>query len=336
MIESFIKKYKLPSFRLTQFNNHFYKEAVTSFRHFSSWPKELRDTISKELSFSSIEVKKNIKSKTSNVIKVLFARKSDGKQFESVLIQHEDYRNTVCVSSMIGCPVGCVFCASGRMGFGGNLRSEEIIDQILYFKRLLNTKNMPITNVVFMGMGEPLLNLDNVLEAVEILKDPDKLGLSARRVTLSTSGYVPELHKLMESNFHGRLAISLHAPNQRLREYLMPKVAKLYPLKVLFKALSEYEKFTNKRITYEYLLIDGVNDKAEHALELVKLLKGRLAHVNLIPFNPIRGLDFKPSTKTATREFTAILKGNEINYTFRITMGTDVNAACGQLAAKRG
>ena len=246
-------------------------------------------------------------------------------------MKHRDGRNTVCVSCMIGCPVGCSFCATGKMGFRGNLTATEIVEQVLYFARILKTSKERVSNVVFMGMGEPMLNLIEVEEAIKRLTDEQMLGLSDKRITVSTSGYVEQLKILIRHGFKGRLAISLHAPNQKLRESLMP-VAKNHSLKDLFRVLDDYESVSNKRISYEYILIKGVNDRPQDAHDLVKLLTNRLAHVNLIPYNRIKGVDFKTSGADSIQKFRDILDRGGIHNTIRITMGSDVAAACGQLA----
>ena len=273
-------------------------------------------------------------SKDQKTTKILFRRKSKEDLLEGVLMKHKDGRNTICVSCMVGCPVNCVFCATGQLKFGGNLNTREIIDQILHFKRQLKKEDEKITNIVFMGMGEPLLNLDNVLEAIDIITDPEKLAMSKRRLTISTSGYIPQLKRLTKEGFIGKLAISLHAPNQKLRKKLMPTVAKTNPLDKLMRALDQYTKKTNKQITYEYVLIDKINDQKKHADELSELLKNRLAHVNLIPYNPIGKKAFRRSSDKNIKKFEKILSDNNISFTRRVTMGEDIDAACGQLARK--
>jgi 23S rRNA (adenine2503-C2)-methyltransferase len=341
MIEDFISKYKLPAFRLKQFNLAFYQNAISSFDELTTWPKELRENLKNDIEFSTLEVDKEFISRNKDTIKVLFKRKIDGQRIEAVLMRHQDGRNTVCVSCMVGCPVNCAFCATGKMGFRGNLTNKEIIDQVLYFQRYLTSPSLrapshsgegkKVTNVVFMGMGEPLLNLENVENAISDMIDPEKLGISHRKVTLSTSGYITPLKKFIADGFRVRIAISLHAPNQELREKLMP-VAKVFKLPELLKTLDEYVELTNKRITYEYILLKDVNDKPEHAKQLVELFKNRLAHINLIPYNPIYEASFGKPTQNSLRIFTSILAQNNINYTIRVTMGDDVEAACGQLA----
>jgi len=290
--------------------------------------------LNKNLEFNSLKVVKKIVSKDKSTTKVIFKKNKDGKLIETVLMNHNDGRNTVCVSCMVGCPVNCDFCATGKMGFNGNLTSQEIVDQIMYFARELKGINEKISNIVYMGMGEPMLNFINVIESIKVLTDPNKLALSKRRITISTSGYVSQLRTLVEKGFRGRLAISLHASNQILRETLMPVVAKSYPLDNLMRFLDEYVELTNKRISYEYILIDGINDTDINAIELSKLLKNRLAHVNLIPFNTISGSNFKRSSKNRMQKFAEILDKNGINYSLRVTMGEDINAACGQLTTE--
>lgn len=284
----------------------------------------------------------------SNTWKALFKLK-DGKKIESVLMRFEDGRNSVCVSSQVGCPVGCIFCASGQMGFMRNLDFREIVDQVIFWSRLL--KDLPlddsvkqfskvslkqnferVTNIVYMGMGEPMLNYDNVVKSLKVLTDPNQFGLGDRHITISSSGYIPQLEKFMSEGVKCRLAISLHAPNQEIREVLMP-VAKVYDLYKLMEFVKKYEKYTSKRVSYEYTMISGVNDSDENARDLVRLLRYRDAHVNLIPMNPIaERKDLKKSEKNQIFSFFDILQKYKIPSTIRITMGDRIQAACGQLA----
>lgn len=333
MIETFVEKYNLPKFRIDQFNKAFYQEGVNSFDEISTWSKELRENLKKEVPFSSLEAARELISSEKDTIKVAFKREKDNKMIETVLMRFKDDRNTICVSCMVGCPMGCAFCATGKMGFQGNLSSQEIIDQIMYFKRLLVKEGKDITNIVFMGMGEPLLNLKEVQQAIEIINDPEKLGLGVRRVTISTCGITDKLDELIKLDYKGKLAISLHAPDQKLREKIMP-VAKKYPLDGLFKVLDQYTAKTNKRVTYEYILIAGLNDTVEHAKKLAGLLKSRLALVNLIRYNPVLGTDFEAPKHESALKFSQALTNLGINNTIRASMGQDVNAACGQLATR--
>lgn len=331
MINKFLQKYNLPKYRETQFSKAFYKDSIQSWDELTTWPIYLRDELKREIPFSSLQKGKEAISKDGRTRKLLSYTK-DNYPIETVLM-HTKERNTICVSCMSGCPVGCKFCATGRMGFKRNLKTEEIIDQVMYFKRILNKEKQEITNVVFMGMGEPMLNLDNVVSAISILTDESKLGLSHRRITVSTAGYISELKRFLNMNLGVKVAISLHAPNQKLREKIMPTVSKNNSLKDLISLLIEYQKRTNKRITYEYLLLSGVNDKPEYAKELAKLLKNQIALVNLMNFNESDGIPYSPSNKKVIDTFKNILEVREINTTLRYSFGGDIKGACGQLAS---
>lgn len=331
MIETFIKNHKAPLFRLTQFYQAFYRDFISSFDELSTWPKTLREELKKEIPFGTITAVSNLKSADQSTIKVLFKRLSDRQLFESVLIRHNDGRNTVCVSCMIGCPMGCIFCATGKMGFRGNLSYMEIVDQVLYFARSLKKENKSVTNIVFMGMGEPLSNLENVWDAIKIFTDPEMFKMSMRRITISTCGITPYLHKLITRGYKGRLALSLHAPSQELREKLMPIAAK-FPLDGLLAELKEFAIITNKRVSYEYILIADLNDQPKHAHALARLLDPHLEHVNLIPYNPVHGISLERSKFASIRKFSNILTKCKIQHTIRVTMGDDIQAACGQLA----
>lgn len=331
MITAFVKTHQLPTYRVSQFNTAYYQDLIPTFDDLSTWPKELREQLKKELPYTTLTPVRQAVSARRDTVKVVFERISDKKRIETVLMRHRDGRNTVCVSCMIGCPVGCAFCATGKMGFFGNLTGREIVDQVLHVARLLKKEQQSVSNVVFMGMGEPLLNLKNVREAIAVLTDPEKMAMSIRRITVSTSGHTENLKKLLAAGFTGRLALSLHAPNQRLREKLMP-IAKQFPLPELMDVLEEYAKKTNKRISFEYTLIDGVNDTKDHAEELARFMGHRLTHVNLIPFNPVAGVPYKRSTPVAMQNFSALLTNRHIPHTVRVTMGDDIAAACGQLA----
>lgn len=332
MINDFAEKNKLPKYRIDQFNQFFYKDFGNSFDELFTWSKDLRDKLKQEFEFTTVEKVKELVSKEGNTIKTLFKTK-DGKLIETVLMRHNDGRNTVCVSCMMGCPVNCSFCATGKMGYKGKLTSREIIDQVLHFERYLKQFNEKVTNVVYMGMGEPMLNLEAILDSIEVLNNPEKIGIGNRRVTVSTSGYTRQMKQLFESGFRGRLAISLHASNQQIREELMP-VAKQHNLDELMQTIDEYTKLTNKRVSYEYIMIDGITDTDDSIRELTKLFRHRLAHINLIPYNRIRGVDYKTSPKERVSIFAEQLNKAGIPTTIRITMGADVDAACGQLASQ--
>ncbi|KKP43924.1 MAG: putative dual-specificity RNA methyltransferase RlmN [candidate division WS6 bacterium GW2011_GWF2_33_92] len=328
MINEFAKTHNLKKYQVDQFNIGYYKTLISSFDELSTWSKQLREDLKKELLFSKLTVEKTETSNDGSTTKVLF-KTGKNNYIESVLMRDKS-RNTVCVSCMSGCPVGCIFCATGQMGLNEILDEQEILDQILYFARELKKENSSITNIVYMGMGEPMLNLENVAQSIEAITDIDKLAFSKRRVTLSTSGYVQNLRVFLGKNLGVKVAISLHAPNQKLRDILMPNVSKNNTLIDLFEVLDGYVKDTNKRITYEYVLIKGVNDSISDAKELVELLKGRLALVNLINYNENGCFEFKKSDNTLL--FQDILLKNGINCTIRKSYGGDIKGACGQLS----
>ena len=333
MIDSFVKEHALPSFRIAQFNLAFYKDLISSYDELTTWSKDLREKLKIAHPFSTITPVKVLNSKDMSTQKVAFSTLSRSKYFESVLMRHEDGRNTVCVSCMIGCSVGCFFCATGKMKFIANLSADEIVDQVLYFARYLKKQKQTVTNIVFMGMGEPLLNLEQVMKAIGILNGPQYMGFGIRRITISTSGITPKIYELMKSGYKGRLALSLHAPDQKLRESIMP-IAKRYQLPELMSTVKAFATRTQLRVSYEYILIDGLNDTASHACALVSLFgeDTEFVHVNLIPYNPIPEVPYQRSTSKSIHEFAQILTDSGVSNTFRVTMGDDIQAACGQLA----
>lgn len=330
-IQEFITKNALPKYRAKQFYKAIYQDFISDFDELSTWSKELRELVKQDVVFSTLLSKKEQSSEDAKTIKIVFERISDKKRFETVLMRHDDGRNTVCVSSMIGCPVGCTFCATGNMGFIGNLTASEIVDQVLHIARFLKKEKQTVTNIVFMGMGEPLLNLSAVEEAIFIFTSPEKMGMSDRRITISTSGITNKLQELFQHGYKGRLALSLHAPTQTLREHIMP-MAKKYPLPELLTEISNYAKHTNKRVSYEYILIDGVNDTPSCARELVHILDPKLSHINLIPYNPVARVAYTRSSNLSIHAFAGVLEKHHMQHTIRVTMGDDIQAACGQLA----
>lgn len=332
MIEKFAKKHNLPKYRIDQFNQKYYKEYISSFDELTTWPKELREKLKQEIPFSKLIFQSSNYSVNRDTQKVLFETEM-GNYVESVLIKEKE-RNTVCVSCMSGCPVGCIFCATGQMGLNESLDSQQILDQILYFARELKPHNEKITNIVYMGMGEPLLNLKNVSHSISVITDKGKLAFSKRRVTVSTSGYVQSLRSFINKNLGVKLAISLHSPNQELRDFLMPNVSKSNSIKELFKVLDQYVEKTNKRVTFEYVLLKDINDSVDNAKELANLLKGRLCLVNLINYNENECLPFKKSKNTPL--FKKILEERGITCTIRKSLGEEIKGACGQLSATTG
>lgn len=330
MFKNFLKENNLPKYKEQQIYEQYYKNPIQSWDELTTWSKELREKIKEEIPFSSLKIFQTFESKDGRTTKLL-AHTEDGHAVETVLMKSKK-RNTVCVSCMSGCPVGCKFCATGQMGFNRNLTDREIIDQIMYFKRELYTRGQRLTNIVFMGMGEPMLNLENISHAIGVLADERKIGLSTRRITVSTVGYIDQLKKFLKKDTGVKIAVSLHSPLQRDREKLMPNVAKTNPLDKLIETLIDYQKRTNKRVTYEYLLLRDINDTPKHAKLLAKLLKNQIALVNLISFNATEGIPFESSSKKTTVTFQEILDSRGINNTLRHSYGNDIKAACGQLA----
>lgn len=332
MFTNFFKKYNLPNYRISQLNKHYYKDLSSSFDEMSTLPKELREKLKEEIQLPLLTVISSQISKDKNTQKVLF-KTSKGSYVESVLMREKD-RNTVCVSCMSGCPVGCIFCATGQMGLEELLSEHQIVEQVLYFARILKLEGKKVSNIVYMGMGEPMLNLKSVARSIKILTDKEKFDIGKRRITVSTAGYIPNLKKFLNMKYGVKLAVSLHAPTQELRDMLMPNISTKNTLKDLFQVLDTYTEETNKRITYEYVLLRGINDSVEHAKELALLLKNRLSLVNLIDYNENSCFDFKKSKNTIL--FKKILEERNINCTLRKSYGDDIKGACGQLGVADG
>lgn len=257
-------------------------------------------------------------------------RLHDGKLVESVLICSGD-RRTVCVSSQVGCPARCAFCASGQQGFFRNLKAAEIVEQVLQINQWLAKKEERVSHIVYMGMGEPFNNYEAVIKSIRLLIHPELLNISQRRITVSTVGVVEGIRRFTREDLKVNLVLSLHAPNQRIRQKIIP-YARKYTLEEIMEAMEAYTAKTKRDITYEYILIAGVNDHPDHAHELAIMLRGRQCTVNLIPYNPIPGVKLKRPEKKAVKNFRSVLFGSKIPNTCRYTKGDDIAAACGQLA----
>lgn len=319
-----------PKYRIKQIYQAIFNNLINDWTKISNLPLALREELSKDCDLK-IEGEVFI-AKDEESQKALITL-NDGLKVETVLLKHSDGRNTVCVSSQVGCPLGCQFCATGQMGFKRDLTYLEIIEQILFFARSLKEKNEKVTNIVFMGMGEPFLNYDVVITAIKILNDPDYFNIGARRISISTCGIIEGIEKLTKEKLQVNLAISFHAPNDKLRSELMP-INKQYPLKKLLAAVKKYAEISSRKVMFEYLMIDGVNDSPSHAKELAGLLKNKLFMVNLIPYNPTG--KFKPSTGATIKAFKEVLMKHGVNVTQRYSFGQDINASCGQLATAYG
>jgi len=319
---------KEPEYRLKQAKEAVFKNLIENWSEAKNLPSCLRNNLKQEC---LLKIKGDTKEDgdTKKAIIVL----KDGNKIESVLMKHIGKRNTVCVSSQVGCPMGCVFCATGSMGFERNLTVEEIVNQVLFFARLLKTKNQRVSNVVFMGMGEPFLNYDNVLNAIRVLNDKEGLDIGARKISISTCGIVTGIKKLAKENIQVNLALSLHAPDNNLRSKLMP-VNKKYPLEKVMCAIDEYIKKTSRQVMFEYLLLKGINDSKEHAKELAKLLYKPLHFVNLIIYNPADKEGMEPSDPKTIKEFKEVLEKSGVPVSQRYRFGGEIKAACGQLALR--
>ncbi len=333
-LEAFFIAIGEKKFRATQVMKWIHQLGVTDFQQMNNLSKDLRNQLAETSCIQNLQVVKDQLSKDGT--RKWLLQLADGNHIEAVFIPEDD-RGTLCVSSQVGCALDCSFCSTGRQGFNRNLSTAEIISQLWLAAHLLEEEKKPgrkITNVVMMGMGEPLLNFDNVVSAVSIMMDDFAYGLSKRRVTVSTAGVVPAMDRLGDT-LDMRLAVSLHATNDELRNELVP-VNKKYPLKELMAACRRFidKQNARSRITFEYVLLDGVNDKPEHARELIKLLKGIPTLMNLIPFNPFEGSGYKTSSKQAVSRFTGILHKAGMTTVVRKTRGEDIDAACGQLAGK--
>ena len=293
-----------------------------SYEQMTDLPARLRERLGTEVPFSSLTLEREAHA-SDGTVKALF-RTADGRPVESVLMRYRDGRRSVCVSSQSGCPLTCTFCATGSMKFGRNLTPWEILDQVLHFRRI-----EPLNHLVFMGMGEPLMNLDNVLAAARRLPD---VGITHRRTGISTVGWAPGIRALTDADLPIRLALSLHAPNDELRSRIMP-VNERFPIAEVLEACREYYERRRRRLFVEYVMLAGVNDHEEHARELADLLDPRVHKVNLIPYNPTDSV-YDGSGREAIAAFQAVLEEHGLTATVRLTRGRDIDAACGQLAAK--
>ena len=315
-------------FRLKQMKQAIFVDLFEDWNGATVFPLELRTRLNTEVPL--VINAEEFQSKKSESGKVLITL-ADGNKIESVLMRHASGRNTVCVSTQVGCPLGCAFCATGKLGFKRNLTVGEILDQVLFFLRSLRSEGAKVTNVVFMGMGEPMLNYDVVVRAIRVLNDQQGLSIGARHISISTAGIVQGIQKLAEENLPINLALSLHAANDELRKSLMP-VACQFSLKDVFTATDEFIEKTNRKVMLEYLMIRGVNDRLSDAKDLIKLLSGRrLYMVNLIRYNPTGA--FRASDMTTIKKFQDFLHQSGVYTTTRFRFGTDIDAACGQLAA---
>lgn len=335
-IKEFIKEIGQQPFRYAQIENAIYKNNITNFDEISTISKWIREMLKENFFYSSLEIDHVVTWENWQTTKILFKTK-DGYFVEAVIMRHLTGRNTLCVSCQVGCPMACSFCATWKLWLKRNLEYYEILDQIMEAVNILQKEWKILRNVVYMGMWEPMLNYENVKKSIDIATSQKKLNLANRRVTISTCWIVPGIKKFTADFPQTSLAISLHAPDDEIRKTIMP-VDHTYNLKTLMEALDEYTRITNKRVFYEYIMIQWVNDDLSLAYKLADLLKGKLAHVNFIPYNPGEWTSsdgYKPTSRLIIEKFQKILEKVWVVSTIRATMWDDIDAACWQLANKK-
>jgi len=332
-LEKFILDSGMKKFNAKQIYTWLHQKTTRKLEDMTNISKKDRLFLYENAYIPYLEVLEHQVSKIDRTEKYLF-QLQDKLTIETVLIKHKD-RFTVCVSTQIGCPVKCAFCATGLGGFKRNLEVNEIINQVYTINSRLIKKGKSVTNIVYMGMGEPLLNLDNVLKSVDILSNPEGLNISKRKIVISTSGIIPGIEKLMEKKLPLALAISLHAPTNAKRDQLVP-INKKYPIEDLFNILNEHQKMNKRRITFEYVMLKDFNTSNADADILADLLRGIDHTLNLIPLNPVEGVDLKRPTRDKIAHFYKYLKIEKgINVTLRREKGTDIDGACGQLRERK-
>ena len=328
LIKLFIKK-NFKAFCVKQIFEWIYQKKISSFDEMSNLSLEIRSFLNKNFTLYSLKLKEKQISEDKQTQKYLFELE-DGYLIESVLILSEK-RITICLSTQVGCDIKCTFCASGKKGFFRDLLAFEIIEQIIHIAK--DFEKNP-THIVFMGMGEPLLNLDELIKAIEIISNEKYFNISQRRITISTAGVLEGIIKLKEKNLKCNLALSLHAPDDEIRNRIMP-YSKKYKLKDLLKELQSYFQKTKRDLSFEYILIENINDDIKHAKKLYFLLKDFQCSINLIPYNPISGLNYKRPENERIKKFKSYLISKNLNVSQRYTKGNDIAASCGQLALQK-
>ncbi len=326
-IGDILKELGQPAFRAGQIFTWLHK-GVRSYEEMTNLPKNLRQILAEKYPICPPRVVRRQESSRDGTIKYLWEL-SDGNCVETVLMRYR-YGNTVCISTEVGCPMGCAFCASTLGGLVRRLEPFEMLDQVLFTQV---DSGLPVSHIVLMGIGEPLDNFDNVMRFLELVNSPEGMNISMRHISLSTCGLVPKIDQLAKRKLQLTLSVSLHAPNDQVRGTIMP-VNRAYPMDELLAACRRYYEATSRRISFEYAMINGVNDRESDAQELLRRLKGLPAHFNLIPLNHVEESPLKPSTKAAVARFQQILEDGGIPTTVRRTLGGDIDASCGQLRRK--
>jgi 23S rRNA (adenine2503-C2)-methyltransferase len=331
-LKEFLTSWGEPSYRANQIWGWLYRALATDFQEMTNLPKCLRGRLAEATLLQTMKPLEERVSADGLTRKVLFALRDD-QTIESVLM-HYERRRTACISTQVGCALGCVFCATGQSGLVRNLTAGEIVEQVLYFARSLKSEGERITNVVFMGMGEPLANYEATWQAIETLTHDDGFNLGARRITVSTVGLEPGIRRMAGEGKQIGLAVSLHAATDELRDELVP-INRRYPLTQLMAACRHYVERTGRRISFEYALINGINDSPEQARQLAHLVDGLLCHLNLIPLNPVPESPYQPSSQDRILSFQAELNRSKVSNTLRVERGADIRAGCGQLRSQR-
>ena len=326
-LEAWLAENHAPAYRRRQLWGWLARGA-SSFDEMRDIPKALRADLDREFRASSLRTVAASEADRGLTSKTLYEL-DGGHSVEAVVMRYAE-RSTLCISSQAGCPIGCPFCATGKFRFGRNLKAHEIVEQATDAVRLLSIEDRRLSHIVFMGMGEPMANYAAVVESVRRLTDDELLGISPRRIVVSTSGLIPRIEQLGEEKLPVTLAISLHAARDELRDVLVP-INRKYPVEDLVNAAQGYAQKTGRRVSYEWVMLAGVNDTERDAKELGRLLRRKLAHVNLIPFNPVDDTPYRAPERTAIRRFKEQVEGQGLNVTVRDTRGRDADAACGQL-----
>ncbi len=330
-LQTWFKTHGLPAYRAAQVRSWVLEKRATQFEQMTNLPKALRQQLAEEFQLWTMRIVAHQTAEDGT--EKLLLELADDNRIECVLLRDDKGSRTICISTQVGCAMGCVFCASGMDGVVRNLTTGEIIEQMLHLQHLLPADER-LSHIVVMGMGEPLANLDRLLPALALATSPEGLGMSSRHVTVSTVGIPKGIRRLADENIQYHLAVSLHAPDDELRNQLVPTNRKIGIAAILEEADYYFEK-TGRRVTYEYVMLGRVNDQPEHARRLVRLLKGRPALINLIPYNPVAGLPYETPTPTATARFVEILRQSGLTVKIRYRKGERIDAACGQLRRSR-